>query len=124
MTDVLNLLFKKHLSKFEGTSPGENQFDVGPHGGEELLYHLMCQFFHDVHGWSKLYWCTPGPPYMIMRIMSVEAGAISLGAETRPATGSVNAEVMADTSKTIIVVASEATCAGTNSTVPGSAVEV
>jgi len=54
MTDVLNLIFKKHPSKLEETSPGENQFDAEPHGGEELLYHLMRQFFHNVHGWSQL----------------------------------------------------------------------
>jgi len=37
MTDVLNLIFKRHSGKLEGTSPKENQFDAGPHGGEELL---------------------------------------------------------------------------------------
>jgi len=49
MTDILNLVFKKHSGKLKGTSPGENWFDAGPHGGEYLLYHMMCQFFHDVH---------------------------------------------------------------------------
>jgi len=50
MLDVLDLIFKKHSGKLEGTSPEKNQFDAGPHGGEELLYHLMCQLFHDIHG--------------------------------------------------------------------------
>ena len=35
----------------------------------------------------------PNPLSMTMRTMSIEAGAISLSAETRPAAGSVNAEV-------------------------------
>jgi len=61
---------------------------------------------------------------MIVCTMPVEAGAILLGAETSLATGSVNAKVMADTSGTVTVVASEATAAGTNSTVLGSAVEI
>ena len=66
----------------------------------------------------------PDPLSMIVRIMPVEAGAISLDAETRLTAGSVNAEVVTGTSGTITVVASEATAAGTNSTVLGSAVEV
>ena len=42
----------------------------------------------------------PNPLSMIVRTMPVEAGAISLGAETSLAAGYVNAEVMADTSGT------------------------
>ena len=33
----------------------------------------------------------PDPLFMVVRIMSIEAGAISLGAETKPTAGSVNA---------------------------------
>ena len=43
----------------------------------------------------------PNPLSMIVRTMSVKAGAISLGAETRPAAGSVNTEVVTDTSRTV-----------------------
>ena len=64
------------------------------------------------------------PLSMVVRIMSTEVGANSLGVEASPAAGSVNAEVMAGTSGTFIVVASEATGVATNSTVPGSTVEV
>ena len=39
---------------------------------------------------------------MIVRTMSVEAGAISLSAETRPAAGSVNAEVVTGTFGTLL----------------------
>jgi len=52
MMNVLDLIFKKHSDELEGTSPGKNQFDAGLHGGEELLYHLMSQFFHDVYDWG------------------------------------------------------------------------
>jgi len=65
----------------------------------------------------------PDPLSMIACIMSVEAGAISLGAETKPIAGSVNAEVVTGTSGTVMVVASKATGAATNSTVTGSTVE-
>jgi len=54
MTNILDLVFKKHSGKFEGTSPRKSQFDAGLHGSEELLYHLMSQFFHNVHGWNQL----------------------------------------------------------------------
>ena len=64
------------------------------------------------------------PLSMIVRTMPVEAGAISLGAKMRPTAGSVNAEVVVGISGTVIVVASEAIAAETNSTVLGSAVEV
>ena len=60
----------------------------------------------------------------VVCIMSIEAGANSLGAEIRPAAGSVNTAVVASTAETIFVVASEATVAATNSTVPSSVVEV
>jgi len=66
----------------------------------------------------------PNPLSMIVRTMPIEARAISLGAETRPIAGSVNAEVMTGTSGAVTVVASETTTAGTNSTVLGSAIEV
>ena len=61
---------------------------------------------------------------IIVLTMPVEAGVISLGAETRPTAGSISAEVVAGTSRTVTIVASEATAAGTNSTVLGSTVEV
>ena len=51
---------------------------------------------------------------MIARTMSVEVRAISLGAETRPTTESVNVEVMTGTSRTVTVVASKTTTAGTD----------
>ena len=63
------------------------------------------------------------PLSMVVCIMSVEAGAISLGAETKPIAGSVDAEVLTGTSGTVMVVASKATGAATNSTVTGSTVE-
>ena len=66
----------------------------------------------------------PDPLSIIVCMMSAETGDISLGAETRPAAGSVNTEVMTSTSGTVIVVASKTTTAGTNFTVLGSAVEV
>jgi len=51
----------------------------------------------------------PDPLSIVVCIMSTEAGASSLGVETRPVAGFVNAEVMADTSGTVVMVASEAT---------------
>ena len=51
MMDVLDLVLEKHSGKLEGTSPEKNQFDAELHESEELLYHLMRQFFHDVYGW-------------------------------------------------------------------------
>ena len=66
----------------------------------------------------------PDPLSMVVHIISIEAGANSLGAETRLEAGSVNAEVMVDTSGAIVMVASEATGAATNSTALVSAVEV
>jgi len=86
------------------------------------LYHLMSQFFHDVYGCSVD--AVPDPLSMIVRTMSVEARAISLSAEMRPTTGSVNTKIITGTSETVTVVASEAIAVGTNSTVFGSAVEV
>ena len=59
----------------------------------------------------------PDPLSMIVRPMSVEAKAISLGAETRLAVGSVNVEVVTGTSGTITVVTFETTTARTNFTV-------
>ena len=61
---------------------------------------------------------------MIGRTMSVEAGAILLGAETRPAAGFVNTEVATGISGTITVVASEMTTVETNFMRLDSAVEV
>ena len=61
---------------------------------------------------------------MIVHTMPVEAGAILLSAETRLTAESVNAEVVASTSRTVAVVASEATAAETNSAVLGLDVEV
>jgi len=52
---------------------------------------------------------------MIVRTISVEVGVISLGAEMRPAAGSLNIKVVTGTSRTVIVVASEMTTAGTDS---------
>jgi len=66
----------------------------------------------------------PDPLSIVVHIMSVEAGTISLSADTRPTIGSINAEVMTGTSGTVTVVAYEATAVGTNSTVRGSDVEV
>ena len=66
----------------------------------------------------------PDPLSMIVRTMSIEARAISLGAEMRPATGSVNAEVITGTSKIVVVEASKTTTVGTDFTVLGSAIEV
>ena len=54
---------------------------------------------------------------MIVRTMSVEVEAISLGAETRPTTGSVNTEVVTGTSEIVTVVASETTTVGIDFTV-------
>ena len=64
------------------------------------------------------------PLSMLLHTMFIEAGTISLGAETRPAAGSVNTEVLTGTSRTVTVVASKATTAGSNSTILGSAIEV
>jgi len=64
------------------------------------------------------------PLSMTVCTMSVEAEAISFGAETRSTIGFVNAEVVTGTSKTVTIVASRVTAAGTNSTVLGSAVKV
>ena len=66
----------------------------------------------------------PDPLSMMVRIMSTEAGANSLGAEKRPAVGSFDIEIMTDTSGTVIVVASKATGTATNYTTPGSPAEV
>ena len=66
----------------------------------------------------------PDPLSMIVQMMSVEAEAISLGAEIRPAAGSINAEVVTDPSGIVTIVASETITTGTNFTVLGSAVEV
>ena len=55
------------------------------------------------------------PLSMIVRTMHVEAGTISLGAETRLATGFVSVEVVTGTSGTVTMVASEMTTAGTDS---------
>ena len=66
----------------------------------------------------------PDPFFTMVGIMSTEEGANSLRAETRPAAGSVDTEIVADTSGTIVAVASEATGTATNSTTPGSATEV
>ena len=63
-------------------------------------------------------------PALLVRIMSVEAGAISLGAETNSIAGYVNAKVVTGTFGTVMVVASKATGAATNSTVPSLVVEV
>ena len=49
----------------------------------------------------------PDPLSMIVRTLSLEAGAISLGVEMRPVAGSVNADVIAGTSKTLTMVASK-----------------
>ena len=51
----------------------------------------------------------PDPLSTMMRVMSTEVGANSPGAETRSAAGSVDTEIGADTSGTVIVVASAAT---------------
>ena len=66
----------------------------------------------------------PDPLSMIVRTISVEVGVISLGAETRLAIGSVNAEVVTGTSGTITVVASETITTGTDFTVLSSIVKV
>ena len=50
MTNVLDLVFKEHSGKLEGTSLEKNQLDAKLHESEELLHHLMSQFFHDVYG--------------------------------------------------------------------------
>ena len=52
---------------------------------------------------------------MIVRIMSVEAGAISLGVEMRPTAGSVNAGVVTSTFGTISAIDSEMTIEGQTS---------
>jgi len=88
-----------------------------------LLYHLMSQFFHNVHGWSFVD-VLPDSLSMIVCMMSVEAGAISLAAKTRPAAGSVNVEVMTGTSGIVAVVASETITAGTDCTILGLAFEI
>ena len=124
MTDVLNLVVKKHPSKLKETSPRENQFNAGPHGGKELLYHLMRQFFQDVLVGASPVGVNPDLLSMVVRIMSTEAGANSLRSETRPVAGSINAKIVAGISGTVIVIASEVIGAATNSTVPDSAVEV
>ena len=66
----------------------------------------------------------PVPLFIIVHTMSAEAGAISLGAETRPTAGSVNAEVVTGTFETITVVASEMTTAVTDFTIRVSAIKV
>ena len=64
------------------------------------------------------------PLSTIVHTMFVEARVISLVTEMRPVAGSVNAEVITDTSGTVTVVASEMITTGTNFTVLGSPVEV
>jgi len=66
----------------------------------------------------------PDPFSMIVCMMFVEVEAILLGAETMPATGSVNIEVMTGTSGIVTVVAFEMTTARTDFTVLSSAFEV
>ena len=58
----------------------------------------------------------PEPLSMIVRTMSVEAGAISLVADTRPTAGSINVEVMICTSGTVTLVASKTITTGTDFT--------
>jgi len=64
------------------------------------------------------------PLSMIVRVVSTETGANSTCAEIRPTTGSCDAEVVANTSGTVVVIASTATGAATNSTSLGSPAEV
>ena len=66
----------------------------------------------------------PDPLSMMVNVVSIETRANSLGAETRPTAGSVDTEIVADTSGAIIVVASEAIGAATNSITPGSPAEI
>jgi len=66
----------------------------------------------------------PDPLSMMVRTIFIGAGAISLDAETRPAAGSVNAEVMTGTFRTVTVVASEMTTVGTNFTVLSLAIKI
>jgi len=66
----------------------------------------------------------PDPLSMIVQMISVVAEAISLGAQTRPATGSIKAKVVTGTSEIITVVASKTTTAVIDFVVLGSAVEV
>ena len=80
MTNILDLIFKKHSGKLEGTSPRKNQFDVGLHGGKELLYHLMSQYsMMSMVGASSVD-VLPNLLSMIVHTMSVEVGATSLAA--------------------------------------------
>ena len=62
------------------------------------------------------------PLSMIVLVVSTKTGANSLDVETKPAAGSVNAETVAETSGTVIMIASEAKGAATNSTILGSPV--
>ena len=117
------MVFKKYSGKLEGTSLRKNQLDARLHGSEELLCHLMSQFFHDFHGWANSVDALLDPLSMIVRTVSVQAEAILLGSEMRPATCSVNAEVVTGTFGIVTVVASEIT-AGIDFTVLGSAFEV
>ena len=66
----------------------------------------------------------PDPLSMMVRVVSIETGANSICAGIRPTIGSFDTEVIADTSGTVIVVASTAIGAATNSTALGSPTEV
>ena len=61
---------------------------------------------------------------MIVRTVSVETEAISLGAEMRLTTGSVSTKVVTGTSEIVTMVASETITIGTDFKILGSAVEV
>ena len=62
----------------------------------------------------------PDPLSTIVLVVSIEAEANSSGAETKLAVGSVDTEMVADTSGIVIVVAFAATRAATKSTSLGS----
>jgi len=66
----------------------------------------------------------PDPLSMIVRVVSTETGANSTCAGIRPTTVSCSAEVIVNTSETVVMVASTAIEAATNFTALGSPAEV